>query len=219
MFSFFSQLFTMIFKNKSDGELEALFEQYAAITAQCAHELDRLFACEENERIVSIQRIMRLKSDGDHLKKQINEILDHSFIISWIDKADATLLTNQMDSYLRAMRRVVKHVQIYSVHTIRPEVRSLMSCIVKMAEEIPAMVEDLRNAHYDRITARNPVFSNLETDADELRTAAVSALWQGDGEDALAVIKWERIFQGLERITDHERDIADTMLSIARAAQ
>lgn len=219
MFSFFSQLFSMIFKNKSDGALEALFEQYAGITAECAQELDRLFACETNERVVSIQRIMRLKGDGDHLKKQINEIIDHSFIISWIDKADATLLTNQMDSCLRAMRRVVKYVQIYSIGSIRPEVRSLMACIVKMAEEIPTMVEDLKNQRYDRITTRNPAFSNLETDADELRTAAVSALWQGDGNDALAVIKWERIFQGLERITDHERDIADTMLSIARAAQ
>lgn len=219
MFSFFSQLFANIFKNKSDGELESLFEQYAKTTAECAQELDRLFASEKEERVVSIQRIMRLKSDGDALKKQINEILDHSFIISWIDKADATLLTNQMDSCLRAMRRVVKHVQIYNIGSIRPEVRSLMSCIVKMAEEIPVMVDDLRNAHYDRITSRNPEFSNLETDADELRTTAVSALWQGDGSDALAVIKWERIFQGLERITDHERDIADTMLSIARAAQ
>lgn len=219
MFSFFSQLFANIFKNKSDGALEALFEQYAKTTADCARELDRLFASEAAERAVSIQRIMRLKSDGDLRKKQINEILDHSFIISWIDKSDATLLNNQLDSCLRSMRRVVKHLQIYNIGSIRPQVQSFMACIVKMAEEIPVMIEDLKNAHYDRITSRNPIFSNLETDADELRTAAVSALWQEDGSDALTVIKWERIFQGLERITDHERDVADTMMSIARASQ
>ncbi len=219
MFSFFSQLFTNIFKNKSDGELESLFEQYSRKTAECAQEMNRMFSCNTEDRVISIQRIFRLKGEGDLLKKQINEILDHSFIISWIDKSDATLLCNQIDSCLRSMRRVVKHIQIYNVTTIRPQVLSLMSCIVKMAEEIPNMVDDLRNAHYDRITARNPDFNNLETDADEMRTASVSALWQGDGNDALMVIKWERIFQGLERITDHERDIADTMMSIARAAQ
>nr|HPO08874.1 hypothetical protein [bacterium] len=62
-------------------------------------------------------------------------------------------------------------------------------------------------------------FSNLETEADDLRTAAVSDLWQGNGADPLTVMKWERIFQGLERITDHERDVADTMMSIARASK
>lgn len=219
MSSFLSGLFATFFKNKSDGVLESLFEQYARKTAECAQELDRLFSCETGERTVSIQRIMDLKSEGDLLKKQINEILDHSFIISWIDKSDATLLNNQLDSCLRSMRRVVKHLQIYNVSSIRPQVRSFMACIVKMAEEIPPMMEDLRNARYDKITSRNPAFGNLETDADELRTAAVSDLWQGDGNDALSVIKWERIFQGLERITDHERDVADTLMSIARASK
>jgi uncharacterized protein len=219
MFSFFSQWFANLFKNKSDGTLEALFEQYAKATADCARELDRLFACEAHERAAPIQRIVRLKGDGDLFKKQINEILDRSFIISWIDKSDATLLNNQLDSCLRSMRRVVKHIQIYNVGVIRPPVRSFMACIVKMAEEIPVMVEDLKNAKYNRITSRNPDFCNLETDADELRTAAVSALWQGADSDVLTIIKWERIFQGLERITDHERDVADTMMSIARASQ
>lgn len=59
----------------------------------------------------------------------------------------------------------------------------------------------------------------METEAGELFSIAVSALWQEESANALTVIKREWIFQGLERITDHERDIADTMLSIARAAQ
>ncbi|HPA46566.1 MAG TPA: DUF47 family protein [bacterium] len=219
MFSFFSRLFVNIFKNRSDGVLESLFEQYARKTAECAHALDRLFACEIEERAVSIQRIMRLKGEGDLLKKQINEILDHSFIISWIDKSDATLMANQLDDCLRSMRRVVKHIQIYNVGSIRPQVLSFTAYIVKMAEEIPVMVEDLRHARYDDITSRYPAFSNLETEADDLRTAAVSDLWQGNGADPLTVMKWERIFQGLERITDHERDVADTMMSIARASK
>jgi uncharacterized protein Yka (UPF0111/DUF47 family) len=219
MFSFFSRLFVDIFKNRSDGVLESLFEQYARKTVECAHELDHLFACEVEERPVSIQRVIRLKGEGDLLKQQINEILDRTFIISWIDKSDAALMANQLDSCLRSMRRVVKHIQIYNVGSIRPQVRSFSAYIVKMAEEIPTMVEDLRHARYDDIASRYPAFSNLETEADDLRTAAVSDLWQGNGTDPLTVMKWERIFQGLERITDHERDVADTMMSIARASK
>ena len=218
MFSFFSHFFLNLFKNKSDEELQVLFERYAKIVAESAKELDRLFSETGDERALCIQRIIRFKNEGDLLKKQISQILDHTFIISWIDKSDATHLANELDNCIRTMRRVAKHTQIYNLNTIRPQVRSLVSCIIKMAQEIPGMVEDLKNSKFDRITSRNPEIANLETEADELRSIAVSALWQEEGADALTVIKWERIFQGLERVTDHERDIADTMLSIARAA-
>jgi len=218
MFSFFSKYFTNLFKNKTDKELHLLFERYVKIVVDCSKALEQLFAGPPEERAVHIQRIIRFKNEGDLLKRQMNEKLDQTFIISWIDKSEATQLINDLDGCLRAMRRVAKHTQIYQVRTIRPQVQSLISCIVRMALEIPGMVDDLKNSRFDRITSRNPEIGNLETEADELRSIAVGMLWQEDGADALTVIKWERIFQGLERVTDHERDIADTLLSIARAA-
>jgi len=219
MFAYFSRFFKNIFQNRTDGDLQVLFDQYGQIVENCAQELNQLFAGEMDERTLCFQRIARLKNDGDQIKRQINEILDKTFIISWIDKTDATQLANELDSCLRAMRRVAKHTHIYKIDTIRPQVRLMLTCIVSMAQEIPKMIDDLRHSQYDQISARNPEIGRLETEADELYSIAVSALWQEESANALTVIKWERIFQGLERITDHERDIADTMLSIARAAQ
>lgn len=215
MFSFFSNLF----QNKSDEELQHLFKKYAEIISHCSKEVDRLFSGEVEERPAVISRIARMKEEGDGLKRRINEILDHTFIIKWIDKEDATHLINDMNSCLRSMRRVAKHIQNYGIDTIRPQIRPLLSCIVRMAEEIPGKIDDLNRSHYENITSWNPQIANLETEADELCSAAVSSLWQESGVDALSVIKWERIYQSLERITDHERDIADTILSIARSAQ
>ncbi|NPU97019.1 MAG: DUF47 family protein [Candidatus Omnitrophica bacterium] len=219
MFAYFSRFFKTIFQNRTDNDLQDLFGQYSNLVESCARELNPLFAAGKEERFIHAQRIARFKEEGDQLKRRLNEILDKSFIISWIDKAEATLLANGLDSCLRAMRRVAKHMHIYQIDSIRPQVRLLLNCIVHMAQEIPKMIEDLRNAHFDLLSARNPEIGKLESEADELYAIAVSALWQEESANPLTVIKWERIFQGLERITDHERDIADTMLSIARAAQ
>ncbi|MFB3789320.1 MAG: DUF47 domain-containing protein [bacterium] len=219
MFSYFSRFFKSIFQNRTDNDLQDLFGHYTVLVEACAQELKRLFDAGVEERPVHTQRIARFKEEGDQLKRRLNEILDKSFIISWIDKAEATLLANELDSCLRAMRRVAKHTYIYKIDAIRPQVRMLLECIVNMAQEIPKMIEDLRNSNFDHISARNPEIGKLETEADELYSLAVSALWREESANPLSVIKWERIFQGLERITDHERDIADTMLSIARAAQ
>ena len=113
-----------------------------------------------------------------------------------------------------------KYTQIYQVDVIRPQVKSLLSCIAGITREIPEMMQGLTHCNYEKITLRQPEIEKFETEADELCAAAVNALWQEEKSDnGLDVIKWERIFQGLERITDHGRNLADTMLSIARSSQ
>ena len=220
MLSYFSQVFTNLFKSKNDEELKKLFTGYAQLLVEGTQALDQLFNCSMAERPAFIQKINRLKNEADGLKKQINEYIDHSFIISWIDKYDATHLVNELDACIRSMRKVAKYTQIYQVDVIRPQVTTLFQCIVHITQEIPDMMDGLMHAHYDRITHRQPKIEKLESEADELCTSAISALWQEErAENGLNVIKWERIFQGLERITDHGRDLADTMLSIARSAQ
>ena len=216
----FSKVFTNLFKSKNDGELKTLFTNYSQLLVEGTNALDQLLNCSTQERPAFIQKINRLRGDADTIKKQINEFIDHAFIISWIDKYDATHLVNDLDACIRSMRKVAKYTQIYQVDTILPQVKSIFQCIVSITKELPDMMEGLIHAHYDIIIQRQSQIEKLESEADELCSSAITALWQEENsKNSLHVIKWERIFQGLERITDHGRDLADTMLSIARSAQ
>ena len=220
MLSYFSKIFTNLFKSKNDGELKDLYINYAQLLVEGTKVLEQCFNSPLSDRLAYIQKMNRLKNEADSIKKQINEIIDHSFIISWIDKYDATHLVNELDACIRSMRKVAKYTQIYQVDMIRPQVKNLFQCIVNITQEIPEMMNGLIICDYEKITTRQPLIGKLETEADELCSTAISALWQEEKTDnGLNVIKWERIFQGLERVTDHGRNLADTMLSIARSSQ
>ena len=106
MLAYFSKLFTNLFKNKNDGELKNLYCDYAQLLIEGTKALEQCFSSTIAERPAFIQKINRLKNDADSLKKQINEIIDHAFIISWIDKYDATHLVNDLDACIRSIRKV-----------------------------------------------------------------------------------------------------------------
>ncbi|MFB3789322.1 MAG: hypothetical protein ACE15F_23430, partial [bacterium] len=71
MFSYFSRIFKAVFQNRTDSELQVLFDNYTRIVEACARELKQLFSGEVDERPLCFQRIVRFKTDGDQLKRRL----------------------------------------------------------------------------------------------------------------------------------------------------
>ena len=80
-------------------------------------------------------------------------------------------------------------------------------------DEITKLVWDHGNAR--QLGERMVRVSELENQADALYLAALGALFRGDsGLDAVAIMKWKEIYQGLEDACDKCKDFTHVIANV-----
>ncbi len=206
------------FENKIDVKLKSMFSQMAALTVSCADELRRFFDDIENSETI-MQRIAEQEHQGDDLTQKVHQLLDRTFIISWLDKEDATHLADHLDSFLDASRGMARHVRIYDLTEVRPRAKEITESICEIADGVQALMTAFIKKDFASVTKHHDAISQLERKVDDLRDLAIRQLWQETDNDCRQFIAWRDVFEGLEKVADRGHHIAQIILSLARKSQ
>jgi predicted phosphate transport protein (TIGR00153 family) len=211
-------IFGGFFSNKADTALQSLFSDQTANIVQCAQNLERFFAdLKAAEQIM--QHIVECEHEGDHITRQVHEVLDRAFLTSWLDKSDATDLADNLDNFLDGMRAVARSVRLYGVLEVRREVAKFTAIVVSIAKLVEEMLRHLKCKDYANVAEHYQTVSRLEQEADDLRDIAIKDLWKETVADPRSFIAWKEIIEGLEKISDRGHHISQTILSICRKCQ
>jgi len=159
--------------------------------------------------------LSNLEHEGDVKTRRIFEALNSTFITP-LDREDIRALAVDIDDVLDYMEGIAQFLVLFQSEE-SPEALNQFAAIllelVQQIHEITDAVWDQRNTM--KIRDRIVRISDLENRADGLFLAALGELFRSDGDyDAIEVLKWKEIYQGLEDACDKCKDFTHVVGNI-----
>ena len=168
----------------------------------------------EQQRGRAIRKIGKLESLADVQTQAVIDLL-HKSLVTPYDREDVHELTILLDDVLDYIDDAARKLVLFRIKSVPPVMvkqSALISGQVKLIDEaINSMQEHKALLDYcDKIY-------ELEHRGDVLYEDSISSLFNGEGKNAKSaneIIKFKDIYEGLEKIFDKGKDVADTMRTI-----
>jgi predicted phosphate transport protein (TIGR00153 family) len=193
----------------SDDGFFELFRASSDNAVECAQRLKELIddfsdVDKKHNRVVDCER------RGDEITGTILRRLSSTFVTPF-DREDIHALAEELDDVVDDMLAVSYLLQLTGVGSLLPEVKEQADVMVKMAEEVTALMARLEKMkgvqpHLDAI-------DRLESEGDAVYRRTMARLFSGE-YDALDVLKWKDIIEALEAALNTLEDIGDVVESI-----
>jgi len=195
-----------------DVNFFSYFESHASLTAASAKEFQTLTQ-DEGHIVLAVKRIKELEHEADENVRQCMEQLHKSFLTP-IDRYDIHQLITGLDDVIDLIDGTARRIQLYEVRNFPRNLRDTADVLVRATELLVPVVAGLRDMGDGSEILRNCVeIKRCETDADAIHSDAVARLFQEE-KDAVAVIKWREILEGVEAATDSCEDVANIVEGI-----
>src|SRR5262245_49964336 len=188
------------------------FENHANLTAACAKEFQALTR-DEGRMVLAVKRIKDLEHEADENVRHCLEQLHKTFLTPF-DRNDIHDLITALDDVMDLIDGTARKMHLYEVHDLPKNLRDTADVLVRATELVTAVVGSLRSMGDGTAILKNCVeIKRCETDADAIHADAVARLFKEE-KDAIAVIKWRDIFEGIETATDACEDVANIIEGI-----
>ena len=188
------------------------FEEHAALTAACAKEFQALTQ-DMGRMVLSVKRIKELEHEADENVRQCLEQLHKTFITPF-DRNDIHRLITALDDIADLIDGTARKIHLYEVRGLPRNLRDTADVLVRATGLVTAVVGGLRHMGDGSAILRDCVeIKRCETDADAIHADAVARLFK-EQKDAIEVIKWRDIFEGIESATDACEDVANIIEGI-----
>ncbi len=194
-----------------DGSFFDLFEKSALILHQAAQLL--VETMENFDRLKeNALRMERLEHDGDQVVHEISARLNQSFLTP-LDREDIYHLASRLDDVLDLVEQTTERFVLFKVECPTEHAKELARVIAKQAEQIHLLMPRLRHPEKNDISKHLVEINRLENAADRLFRDALGELFDGRFEP-MFVIRWNHLYEILERATDRGEDVANVIESI-----
>jgi uncharacterized protein len=179
------------------GEIHALLAEAGERVAAVAREVEQRFLRWPSGPTQA--DVKNLEHAADHVVSQLLSQANSMFVTPF-DRDDIVTLAFAVDDVADAAENAAELLGLYGVE--RPTKQSFELCrlLVRAAEELAALLAELRTLHgsSDRIRA----IKQLEDEADDVARAARASLFKDDRIDPVLVIRWKDIYEALEDAVD-----------------
>jgi predicted phosphate transport protein (TIGR00153 family) len=158
------------------------------------------------ERRVKAVMLKAVEHDGDTLTRQIFEALNSTFITP-LDREDIRSIAMDIDDILDYLEAVSQSLILFELAESPTVLRQFADILVAMSgaiDKATTMVWDLANER--KIGDAIVRISELENQADQLYNAVIADLFRGHAQDAIYILKWKEVYQGLEDACDACKD-------------
>ncbi|HEX3805694.1 MAG TPA: DUF47 family protein [Gaiellaceae bacterium] len=137
----------------------------------------------------------RADSAVSELLSQTNQLF-----VTPYDRDDLVTLAFAVDDVADAAENASELLGLYGVETVTKQSFALCRLLVRAAEELAALLGEMRELHgsSDRIHA----IKAIEDEADDVARAARASLFKDDRIDPVIVIRWKDIYEALEDAVD-----------------
>jgi predicted phosphate transport protein (TIGR00153 family) len=157
-----------------------------------------------------VRDVKELEHEGDRLTHELIDMLNRNFVTPF-DRDDMYRLAGALDDICDHIDEAAGRIVSYGVTEIREQARGQAQVIHRAAGKLAEAVsglEGFKESRRELIELRE-----LEDEGDRLAHDGVSSLFSGD-PDALTVIRWKDIHEGLEEAVDACENAADVLEAI-----
>ncbi len=211
----------------NDRKFLEIFEQHALNTHECAKALASLFGNTPFGDKQAIERVIKFEHLGDQLTKETHLLLDETFITK-IDKTDIAHLITELDNTIDLMKEAALLIQDYNITAGRVEATELTEIIIQITALIPVCITRLTDLNLTEHKKQVIAIKVLEEKADKIlrrlrnnltqEIEALPAPISGHTilHDTLMLLRWEKVCEALEEVTDHSEHVSHIISSIIR---
>ncbi len=186
-----------------------LFEAAATNCRDCAETLSKLIASSEDPT-EQFEQMKSHERDGDQITINLLRRLDASFVTPY-DREDIHALTEALDDVVDDMFSAASVIALVREEEPLPELDELADTLVGMADELVSLIGCLATREGARLRLER--IEHLERQGDAIFRRGMARLFSGEYE-ALSVIKWKDIIQGLEDSLNAIEDVSDVVEGI-----
>jgi predicted phosphate transport protein (TIGR00153 family) len=197
-----------------DKKFFPLFEQGSANLVTLGETLVQAVNTEDlalREKLFN--EIEHLEHVGDEITHQIHLELSKNFITPF-DREDIHRLASSIDDIADYIHDSANRMKLYKVEVITDPIKELSELISQACQFLDKAIKELKNLKNVRLIADSCIrINSIENQADNAFDKAVAALFDYE-KDAIALIKYKEVLQGLETATDRCEDAANVLESI-----
>lgn len=194
-------------------------ERFQELFAQATQNLVRaaeIFVTIASSRDLEERRLEQVglktvEHKGDELTSRVFDALNTSFITPF-DREDIRQIAVNIDDVLDFLESIAQYLVIFEIRETPETLARFAEILLELCRQIEAMTEliwNLKNA--PEIRQRMVRVSELENQADALYLSSLSELFADNGRDAIEVMKWKEIYQGLEDACDKCKDFTHVL--------
>jgi predicted phosphate transport protein (TIGR00153 family) len=179
------------------GEIHALLGESGERVAAVARAVEQRFL--QWPSGPGQDEVKELEHEADHVVSQLLSQTNAMFVTPY-DRDDLVTLVFAVDDVADAAENAAELLGLYGVETPTKQSFALCRLLVRAAEELAALLAELRELHgsSDRIR----VIKEIEDEADDVARAARASLFKDDRIDPVIVIRWKDIYEALEDAVD-----------------
>lgn len=200
-----------------DAKYFELFNNHADLIAKggvALFDLTEALVEKNNERATEIADLIdKIERQADDITHEVLSKLHTSFITPF-DRDEIHSLISHLDDVLDIIQDVAEVVFLYDVKCVPEEVKNMGEITMHCCERIQAVVKLLHSMDNSPAILRIcHEIAELETATDRQYREAMSRLFREE-PDVRELIKIKQIYEVLESVTDHCKDVATTIESI-----
>ena len=189
-----------------------LFEKVADAALRGAMRLDELMR-DFTQVEAAIKAIKDIEHEGDKLTHETLDKLNRTFITP-LEREDIHALVTSIDDILDSLDSAANRLYLYEIARPTEEMKTLVSVLVRAAQEVKKAVGELANLADPQTTYRHCMeIRRLENESDDVLRLALKRLFREE-KDPLQVIKLKEIYEKLERAVDECEGVANVIEAI-----
>jgi uncharacterized protein len=179
------------------GEVHELLTAAGAAVVAVVRTVERRFL--EWPSGPSQEDVKRLEHEADAIASSLLRSANTLFVTPY-DRDDIVTLAFAVDDVADAAENASELLGLYAIVTPTKQSFALCALLVRAAEELALLLEELRGSRgsSDRIRA----IKEIEDEADDVARAARASLFKDDRIDPVIVIRWKDIYEALEDAVD-----------------
>lgn len=196
---------------------DPIFYDLLEAQADAAHRAAQTFAALASDFAQAgsyAQALKKIEAEADDLTHELVNKADARFVTP-LDKDDMHRLSESLDSITDHLEAAGARVSLYRLTEPRPDLPPMADILVRTTEATRAAVGILR--HLKDHKSLEEIFVTvhaLENESDQAYRAALGALFNEPGADALQVIKWKELYDRVELTVDECENVADILESL-----
>ncbi|HLK42694.1 MAG TPA: DUF47 family protein [Thermoleophilia bacterium] len=190
-------------------EFYVLFDRSAANLVTTAGLLLELLEHYPDRREL-VDRIKDREHEGDHLTREIVQLVHRTFVTP-IDREDIYALATALDDVCDFMDQVADELSLYGVEEVLPQAVEQAGVIFQATGKLADAISGLDGLK--PIGGHLVDIHTLEDEGDRIVRAAIARLFS-EGHDPLTVVRWKDIHEHLEAAVDRCETAAHVLESV-----
>jgi len=192
------------------GEFYDLFAKAGENALASARLVERRFRDHPNSDVTQ-EQVKAIETEGDSLTREIVTLLNTQYITPF-DREDIYLLATEIDDVVDYVEEASDLLGLYGVEMPTRHAVEQCGIIVRACEKLAFACENLKGMRGVQEAAVE--LKALEDEGDRVVRDALGALFRDEGIDPLIVIRWNDIYESLERALDACETAANVIANI-----